>query len=158
MKLVHKDLKPNEKRDNNPSRAWSVLFEVYGITQKIEDHGYFDINTNQMMRNETVRRAYRERYPEHSNNIPDNRNILKFDFSSDLPNIFKEYGLEILPVGKNNYRIATFDMYHKIENKAVPISKVNSSIEIASLDFNNITTEPAAQAVAEITGMLKAIF
>ena len=55
IKLTHK-LSPEAKRNNNPSRAWEVLFQKYNIVSQIEHQGYFDIKTSQMMRNSDVRK------------------------------------------------------------------------------------------------------
>lgn len=154
IKLTHK-LSPEAKRNNNPSRAWEVLFQKYNIVSQIEHQGYFDIKTSQMMRNSDVRKLWNEKY---TNTIPDNRNILKFDFSADLPNIFKTYKLQIMPLGKDTYRIAPFNMYCNLTDEEVPIHPITSPIKISSLDFNKVTTEPNAQTVAEITGMFAYIF
>ncbi|WP_024748248.1 type II restriction enzyme, partial [Levilactobacillus namurensis] len=155
-KLPKRKLESYEKRTNNPSFAWKILFDKYDIVKEVEDNGFYDISTKQMMRNKDVVALWQQ---EHgSKPIPDNRNILKFDFSTDLPNIFKEYRLQIMPIGKNTYRIAPFDMYQPLPNKTMPIMPITSPIKIASLDFNKITTEPNAQTVAEITGMLTYIF
>ncbi|CAM3226258.1 type II restriction enzyme [Lactiplantibacillus plajomi] len=145
-----------DKRENNPSRAWDLLFEKYNIVSQIEQDGYFDISTKQMMRNSNIQSLWKEKFS--SRQIPDNRNILKFDFSADLPNIFKGYNLQIMPIGENTYRIAPFDMYQKLKNKDVEIIPMTSPLKVASLDFNNITTEPNAQTVAEVTGMFAYVF
>lgn len=154
VKLTYK-LSPEAKRNNNPSRAWEVLFQKYNIVSQIEQQGYFDIKTSQMMRNSDVRKLWNEKY---TNTIPDNRNILKFDFSADLPNVFKAYKLQIMPLGKDTYRIAPFNMYCNLTDEEVPIHPITSPIKISSLDFNKVTTEPNAQTVAEITGMFAYIF
>lgn len=149
-------LDSKDKRQNKSSKAWDVLFEKYHIVREVEQYGYYDIKTNQMMRNGQIIQLWQKKYPGES--IPDNRNILKFDFSADLPNIFKGYKLQIMPIGNNTYRIAPFDMYHALDNKNVPIRSMTSPIKIASLNFDRITTEPNAQTVAETTGMLAYIF
>ncbi|UVW19207.1 hypothetical protein NX820_03550 [Levilactobacillus brevis] len=80
-------LQPEDKRKNKPSYAWDILFKKYDIVKEIEQQGYYDIRTDQMMRNRGVIALWQQKYPGKS--IPDNRNILKFDFSVDLPNVFK---------------------------------------------------------------------
>lgn len=108
-----------------------------------------------MMRNKDIIELWQNEYDDA---IPDNRNILKFDFSADLPNIFKEYKLQIMPIGEKKYRIAPIQMYMKLRNQAVPVIPITSPIKIASLDLNGVTTESNAQTVAEISGMFLYIF
>lgn len=149
-------LQPEDKRKNKPSYAWDILFKKYDIVKEIEQQGYYDIRTDQMMRNRGVIALWQQKYPGKS--IPDNRNILKFDFSVDLPNVFKGYHLQIMPIGGNIYRIAPFNMYYKLKNENVPIIPMTSPIKMSSLDLSNVTTEPNAQTVAEITGMFSYVF
>ncbi|RXI78767.1 type II restriction enzyme [Levilactobacillus suantsaii] len=153
---LHYALESYNKRNNKPSYAWEILFKKYDIVNEIETHGYYDIKTDQMMRNNEVIQLWQRDHAGVS--IPDNRNILKFDFSADLPNIFKGYRLQIMPLGGNTYRIAPFQMYHQLKNEDVPVIPMASPFKIASLDFNHVTTEPNAQTVAEVTGMLAYVF
>lgn len=156
LTLKKHKLEDYDKRNNKPSKAWDILFEAYDIVHKVEELGYYDINVDNMMRDNDIAKRWREKYSGEK--APDNRNILKFDFSVDLPNIFKEYKLQIMPIGGKEYRIAPFNMYYPLANKTVPVIPMASPMKIASLDFNEITTEPNAQTVAEITKMLTYVF
>lgn len=156
LTLKKHKLESYDKRNNKPSKAWEILFEAYDIVHQIEETGYYDINVDKMMRDNAIASQWHARYPDEK--APDNRNILKFDFSADLPNIFKEYRLQIMPIGGKQYRIAPFNMYYPLVNQAVPVIPMASPMKMASLDFGKITTEPNAQTVAEITKMLTYIF
>lgn len=154
--LKRHKLESYDKRNNKPSKAWGILFAAYDIVRHVEEAGYYDLDVNKMMRDSEIAKKWREQYPGEK--APDNRNILKFDFSTDLPNIFKEYRLQIMPIGGNQYRIAPFNMYYPLVNMAVPVIPMASPMKMASLDFTSVTTEPNAQTVAEITKMLTYIF
>lgn len=156
LTLKKHKLESYDRRNNKPSKAWEILFDAYNIVQHVEETGYYDINVDKMMRDNNIANQWHTKYP--SDKAPDNRNILKFDFSADLPNIFKEYKLQIMPIGGNKYRIAPFNMYYPLVNKTVPVIPMTSPMKMASLDFNKVTTEPNAQTVAEITKMLTYIF
>ncbi len=118
--------------------AWQLLFNQYNIIQEIDQNGYFKITSKQI-------NEYREA-----------RLMTKFDNSANLPDIFKENKLAILPVTSNSYMIARFQPYKKFEKmEDEEIITINFPDYIQSLDYNNITSEALAINCAYITQILE---
>ena len=78
-------------------RAISELFEKYNILEEINNNGYFKITAKQI-------NEYREA-----------RLMTKFDNSANLPELFKDNKLAILPITSNSYMIAKFQTYQEFE-------------------------------------------
>lgn len=118
--------------------AWQLLFDKYNILEKINQNGYFKITAKQI-------NEYREA-----------RLMTKFDNSANLPELFKDNNLAILPITSNSYMIARFQTYKKFEEiKNEEIIKISFPEYIQSLDYNNITSEALAINCAYITQILE---
>lgn len=116
--------------------AWKKLFKKYDILQHIEDDGYFNISAIQI-------KEFREP-----------RLMTKFDHSVNLPMLFLENNLSILPITRGDYVISHFDAYHKFEPYISDI--INNSIPkyIQSLDSKNISSEAIALNCAFVSGII----
>lgn len=118
--------------------AWQLLFEKYNILEEINNNGYFKITAKQI-------NEYREA-----------RLMTKFDNSANLPELFKDNKLAILPITSNSYMIAKFQTYQEFEKtEDEEIIKINFPEYIQSLDYNNITSEALAINCAYITQILE---
>lgn len=118
--------------------AWQLLFDKYNILEEINQKGYFKITAKQI-------NEYREA-----------RLMTKFDNSANLPELFKDNKLAILPITSNSYMIAKFQTYKKFEEtEDEEIIKISFPEYIQSLDYNNITSEALAINCAYITQILK---
>lgn len=118
--------------------AWQLLFKKYNILQEINKNGYFKITAKQI------------------NEFREARLMTKFDNSANLPDLFKNNNLAILPITSNSYMIARFQTYKKFEEaKDEEIVKISFPEYIQSLDYNNITSEALAINCAYITQMLE---
>ena len=118
--------------------AWQLLFEKYNILEEINNNGYFKITAKQI-------NEYREA-----------RLMTKFDNSANLPELFKDNKLAILPITSNSYMIAKFQTYQKKKKtEDEEIIKINFPEYIQSLDYNNITSEALAINCAYITQILE---
>ena len=118
--------------------AWQLLFEKYNILEEINNNGYFKITAKQI-------NEYREA-----------RIMTKFDNSANLPELFKDNKLAILPITSNSYMIAKFQTYQEFEKtEDEEIIKINFPEYIQSLDYNNITSEALAINCAYITQILE---
>lgn len=118
--------------------AWQLLFDKYNILKEINDNGYFKITAKEI-------NEYREA-----------RLMTKFDNSANLPELFKENHLAILPVTSNSYMIAKFQPYKKFEDlNNEEVIKIDFPEYIQSLDYNNITSEALAINCAYITQILE---
>ena len=77
--------------------AWEKLFQEYNILSHIETHGYFTISASQMKR-------YREP-----------RLMAKFDHKINLPQIFAQNALAILPISRGSYIISHIEAYQSFQ-------------------------------------------
>lgn len=119
-------------------KAWQLLFEKYNILEEINNNGYFKITAKQI-------NEYREA-----------RLMTKFDNSANLPELFKDNKLAILPITSNSYMIAKFQTYQEFEKtEDEEIIKINFPEYIQSLDYNNITSEALSINCAYITQILE---
>ncbi len=82
------------------------------------------------------------------------RLITKFDHIINLPRIFSDNGLSILPVTCGEYVISHFDAYHKFEPDNAPITRAPLPSYIQSLDSNNIPSEAIALNCAVASGII----
>ncbi len=116
--------------------AWEQLFEKYNILNRIDVDGRFQISATQI-------KEFREP-----------RLMAKFDHTINLPKIFSENKLSILPITRGDYVISHFDAYHKFESDTVPVTRVSLPTHIQSLDFNNIPSESIALNCAVAAGIV----
>ena len=118
--------------------AWQLLFDKYNILEEINKNGYFKITAKQI------------------NEFREARLMTKFDNSANLPELFKDNNLAILPITSNSYMIAKFQTYKKFEEtEDKEIIKISFPEYIQSLDYNNITSEALAINCAYITRILE---
>lgn len=116
--------------------AWTILFERHKILEEIEDKGVCYISANQIKK---------EREP---------RLMAKFDHTINLPKIFADNKLSILPITRGDYAIAHFDAYHSFEPINNEISRVSMPAYIQSINSNNIPSEAIALNCAIATGII----
>ena len=116
--------------------AWEKLFSKYDILDHIDTHGRFEISASQI-------KEFREP-----------RLMAKFDHTINLPSIFSNNKLSILPITRGDYVIANFDAYHKFEPDHTPITRVSLPSYIQSLDSNNIPSEAIALNCAIASGIV----
>lgn len=116
--------------------AWGKLFDKYNILEKIDSQGQYEISANQI-------KEYREP-----------RLMAKFDHTINLPKLFSDNKLAILPVTRGNYVISHFNAYHKFETGNVPIKNVSLPTYIQSLDCSKISSESVALNCALVSEIL----
>jgi len=117
-------------------KAWEKLFDKYKIVEQIEKNGYFKISATQI-------KEFREP-----------RLMVKFDHTVNLPKLFSENNLAILPITRGDYLIAHFDAYHKFEEFDSKIIKCTPPDYIQSLDFGNMPSEAIALNCALASGII----
>lgn len=117
--------------------AWEKLFKKHKILESLEKDKLFKIKSSEI------------------NKERESRLMTKFDKEIDLPEIFKENSLSILPIGKGKYVIGKlkthFDLVPKeaIEPKIMKLPQ-----EFSSIDTKKITSESVAINVAFASGMI----
>lgn len=119
------------------SIAWSKIFSKYNILEKISKKGSFEINSKQI-------KEFREP-----------RLMTKFDFRIQLPAIFSENNLSILPITRGSYIISDFETFKDFESENPTPIKVDFPNYLESIKHDNITSESTALNCAFVTGMIK---
>ncbi len=116
--------------------AWEKLFEKHDILEHIERKGQFQISAKQIKE------------------VREPRLMAKFDHTINLPKIFADNKLSILPVTRGDYVISHFDAYHKFEPDNSPITRVSLPTYIQSLDSSNVLSEAIALNCAVAAGIV----
>lgn len=125
----------SEQKSKN-DLAWEALFERYDILSRIEAEGKFIISASQI-------KEYREP-----------RLMAKFDHGINLPQIFAENDLAILPISRGDYVISYFKAYQPFETLDTTITRTRLPFGLQSFDMNNIPSEAIAINAALASGML----
>lgn len=118
-------------------KAWEALFNKYNILSSIETYGRVVVSASQM-------REYREP-----------RLMAKFDHSINLPQIFAQNHLSILPVSRGKYVISRFNAYQRFESLDRTVIRAYLPSNIQSLDANEISSEAIAINCAWASGILE---
>lgn len=123
------------------NKAWNELFEKLNIIEAIEKNGFFEITADQI---------------KESGREP--RLMAKFDSSENLPSIFIENYLAILPIKRGTYIISKFQNYQSIElNNNIIVETKYLPDYISTIDYSNITSEAISLNSAYISGMIEDI-
>ncbi len=116
--------------------AWERLFDRYNIPNRIKDFGSFEITSNQIS-------DYREP-----------RLMTKYDHRAQLPRIFKEYELSILPIARGAYIIGNFEVFHDLQSSSADIETIVFPSNLESLVYNEINSEATAINCAFVSKLL----
>lgn len=119
-------------------KAWETLFHRHHILNEISKNGFYEILAKDIKK---------EREP---------RLMAKFDHYSNLPKLFKDHGLSILPNSRSSYIIGEFNVYEKVtyNEKLKPIH-VDFPSHITTIDPANLYSESSALHCAHVTGMME---
>lgn len=117
--------------------AWNKLFEKYKISEKVNLEGSYEIGASAI------------------NEFREARLMTKFDYKSQLPEIFAKNNLSILPISRGSYVISDFETFLDFESNEVEISKIDFPNYLESIDFNNITSESTALNCAYVSGIIE---
>ncbi len=119
------------------NKFWEQIFTKYNILEQIKKNGRFEITSSAI------------------NEFKEARLMTKFDNASQLPDIFTENDLSILPISRGSYIISPmeiFSKFPKIEHNQ-EICYVKFPEHIQSLSSKNITSEALALNCAYISGI-----
>jgi len=116
--------------------AWEQLFIKYDILKRIDAQGRFEISAAQI-------KEFREP-----------RLMAKFDHTINLPKIFAENKLAILPITRGDYVISHFNAYHIFEPDCAAVTRLTMPAYIQSLDSNNVPSEAIALNCAAASGII----
>lgn len=116
--------------------AWKLLFEKYKILDSVRNEGEFIISANQI-------KEFREP-----------RLMTKFDHKVNLPDIFAQNNLAILPVTRGDYIISSFSAYKEFETPPNDVQRVSIPSHIQSLMPQFLVSESIALNCANACGIL----
>lgn len=118
------------------NEAWNELFKRHNILERISLLGYFRISAQEI------------------NQVKEARLMAKFDQSTQLPKIFRDHGLSILPVARGHYQIGAYRTYEPIN---YPVTKpVFVEIpDLETLDYTNLYSEASALIFAYNSGIIQ---
>lgn len=125
------------------AQLWEDIFNDFNILGEIKQTGLFRITADQI-------RIYKEP-----------RLMAKFDFSRQLPKIFKDNQLGILPIKNGEYIIGKFNLFERLSNtnyENIDVEKVELPSFIETIDPDNIYSESNALMVASLSGMFEDTF
>ena len=123
-------------------QAWENLFDTYNILEHVDAGNIFRISSKQI------------------NDVHQARLMAKFDQSTQLPRIFRDNYLSILPITKGNYLIGPFRTHEKVEYPTVkpdPIGIPPLEIPLQTIDTKNLYSESAVLSFAYNSGIIKNI-
>lgn len=118
------------------NQCWELLFDKYDILHRIHQEGNYVITASQI-------KEFREP-----------RLMAKFDHKVNLPQIFKEHSLSILPCTRGSYIISHFKTHHEIEQVNSPVTKVPFPVHLQSLEHTNVFSESIALNCAFAAGIV----
>jgi hypothetical protein len=127
------------RNDKEIDKAWELLFEQHRILERVCADGTYRISSAQM------------------NKIYQARLLAKFDKSAQLPKIFRDHKLSILPITRGTYLIGHFDTHKKIEYKSIKPIQIGNIPQLETLDAQNLYSEAAALLFAYHSGIIKDI-
>lgn len=115
---------------------WEKLFDKHKIAQEIQQNGYFEISSKQI------------------NEFREARLMTKFDHRANLPKLFKDNDLSILPTTRGDYIIGNFDVYSDVKYKEIKPKKIALPSHIKSIETNDIYSEAVALNCAFSSGVI----
>lgn len=116
--------------------AWENLFAKYNILDEINQNGKFIISARQI-------KEFREP-----------RLMTKFDHKVNLPVIFSENNLSILPITRGEYIISSFSAYKEFGEPSDEVQRIPISPHIQSLMPQFVVSEAIALNYASASGIL----
>lgn len=123
---------------NKNDYAWQQLFAKYHILRRVATEDFFVISAKQI------------------NEFREARLMTKFDHRANLPRIFTDHNLSILPVTRGTYVIGAFDAYADLSYQTNPtVTDIPFPAYLESIDYANIYSESAALNCAFVCGIIE---
>jgi hypothetical protein len=122
-------------------RAWETLFERHNILKEVDKNGFFEIESPQI------------------NKERESRLMAKFDHSVNLPDIFRDNHLSILPISRSKYVIGKFDTHFEVKyDSEIEVIPFEFPPGIESIDYTNLYSESSALHCAFNIGIIDDLF
>jgi hypothetical protein len=116
--------------------AWEKIFEKYNIIDNVLDNGHSIISSTNI------------------NEFREARLMTKFDHKSQLPKLFADNNLSILPTSRGGYVIGTFETFSDFNIDDVAVTPIEFPTFLESLDYRDITSEATAINCAFVSKIL----
>lgn len=116
--------------------AWEKIFEKYNIIDNVLNNGHSIISSTNI------------------NEFREARLMTKFDHKSQLPKLFADNNLSILPTSRGGYVIGTFETFSDFNIDDVAITPIEFPTFLESLDYRDITSEATAINCAFVSKIL----
>ncbi len=116
--------------------AWEKLFEKYKLLNTILKDGHIEITATKI------------------NEFREARLMTKFDHKSQLPKLFTDNNLSILPTSRGGYLIGVFETFCDFNTDDIAISPIEFPTFLESLDYRDITSEATAINCAFVSKIL----
>jgi len=122
-------------------KAWEKLFETHKILEEVARNGFFEIESAQI------------------NKQRQSRLMVKFDHSVNLPDIFRDNDLSILPISRYKYVIGKFDTHFEVKyDSEIEVIPFDFPPGIESIDYTNLYSESSALHCAFNIGIIDDLF
>lgn len=116
--------------------AWEKIFEKHKILDKILKDGHIEITATKI------------------NEFREARLMTKFDHKSQLPKLFSDNKLSILPTSRGGYVIGEFETFCDFNTDDIEVSPIEFPTFLESLDYRDITSEATAINCAFVSKIL----
>jgi len=116
--------------------AWEKIFEKSKILEKILKDGHIEISATKI------------------NEFREARLMTKFDHRSQLPKLFADNKLSILPISRGGYVIGAFETFCDFNTDDIEASPIEFPTFLESLDYRDITSEATAINCAFVSKIL----
>lgn len=116
--------------------AWEKIFNKYKVLDKVLKDGHIEISATKI------------------NEFREARLMTKFDHKSQLPKLFAEHRLSILPTSRGKYVIGTFETFCDFNSDEAETSLIKFPTFLESLDYRDITSESTAINCAFVSKIL----
>lgn len=116
--------------------AWEKIFERYHILDKLANNERVAISSVEI------------------NKFREARLMTKFDHRSQLPKLFAEHRLSILPTSRGTYEIGAFETFCDFNKENAAIIPVDFPIFLESIDHKDTTSESIAINCAFVSKIL----
>lgn len=108
-------------------QAWRHLFEKYDILNQVDCNESYIIKSSEI------------------NEFREARLMTKFDHKFQLPDVFIDNKLSLLPISRGEYTISRFNIFEDFpEDTLTQVEEVEAPTKWESLDYKNITSESSA--------------
>jgi len=122
----------NSKND----KAWQRIFDKHKILDRILKEGHFEITATKI------------------NEFREARLMTKFDHKSQLPKLFADNNLSILPTSRGGYVIGAFETFCDFNTDDIDVSSIEFPTFLESIDYKDITSEATAINCAFVSKIL----